>query len=107
MARTHVRQGLWKYREAVDAYPRALRREKSMRNYCGRAEAYSNLKMYDEAIADFYAAEITSTYTSTHRFERIGVVNWLAERSAKLGRIPFALDLANTVKNNEGGGENA
>jgi 2,3-bisphosphoglycerate-dependent phosphoglycerate mutase len=69
-----------RYREAIEAYTRRLRREQSASNYAYRAEAYFNLKYYDTALADFHAANAAAIYTSDHYLERIGVVNWLAGR---------------------------
>jgi len=68
------------YKKAIEAFTRKLRREQSSLNYSGRAEAFLRLQDYDRALADFYTASAVHPYSSTHWFERVGVVQWLARR---------------------------
>jgi tetratricopeptide (TPR) repeat protein len=67
-------------RKAIEAFTRKLRREPTDINYSSRAEAYIQLKEYDNALADLHCANAVAVWTSTEYFERIGVVNWLARR---------------------------
>jgi hypothetical protein len=67
-------------RKAIEAFTRKIRRQPTDINYSSRAEAFIQLKEYDNGLADLHWANAAAVWTSTHYFERIGVVNWLARR---------------------------
>jgi len=67
-------------RKAIEAFTRKIRREPTDIHYSSRAEAFIQLKEYDNALADLHCANAAAVWTSTHYFERIGVVHWLARR---------------------------
>ena len=72
---------LGRYDEAIEAYTRQLRRRKSPQNFNVRAIAYLSLGRYDEAIADFQAADNVAVYTCDYPGQAIGVtrIGWLGE----------------------------
>jgi Tetratricopeptide repeat len=70
------------YNEAVIAFTKRLRRDKSGPNYCNRGIAYLNLGEYDKALADFQAADENSEYTSDGYLQSVGVAHWLAGRES-------------------------
>jgi hypothetical protein len=81
-------------RKAIEVFTRKLRKEPSAIHYSGRAQAYLQLKDYDRALADFHLAKAAAVWTSTHYFERIGVVNWLARRECLAAATWLELVLA-------------
>lgn len=72
-----------RYAEAVSAYTKRLRRDKSGPNYCNRGIAYLNLGQYDRALADFRTADECFAYTSDGYLQSIGVAHWLAGRESE------------------------
>jgi tetratricopeptide (TPR) repeat protein len=74
----HVESG--EYHQAVLSYTSRLRRDKSTANYCNRGIAYLGLGEYDEAIADFRAADGAHPSSSDDCPQRVGMAQWLAGR---------------------------
>jgi tetratricopeptide (TPR) repeat protein len=71
------------YAEAVDAFKKRLKRDKRGLNYYNRGIAYLNLGEYDNALADFQAADDRSEYSSDGYLQSVGVAHWLAGRESQ------------------------
>jgi tetratricopeptide (TPR) repeat protein len=76
----HVESG--DYQQAVLSFTSRLRRDKSTANYCNRGIAYLGLSEYDEAIADFRAADGAHPSSSDGCLQFVGMAQWRAGRES-------------------------